>query len=50
MIQYYQELLNRCIDKQEDQQLLKRMQTTLVKMKNNLKELKGGEKIWGINK
>lgn len=50
MIQYYQELLNRCIDKQEDQQLLKRMQTILTKMKNNLKELKEGEKIWDINK
>lgn len=50
MIQYYQELLNRCIDKQEEQQLLKRMKTTLTKMKNNLKELKGGEKVWDINK
>lgn len=50
MIQYYQELLNKCIDKQEDQQLLKKMQTTLAKMQNNLKELKGGEKIWDISK
>ena len=50
MIQYYQELLNRCIDKQEEQQLLKRMKTTLAKMKNNLEKLKGGEKVWGINK
>lgn len=50
MIQYYQELLNKCIDKQEDQQVLKKMQTTLVKMQNNLKELKGGEKIWDISK
>lgn len=25
MIQYYQELLNKCIDKQEDQQRLNRM-------------------------
>lgn len=50
MIQYYQELLNKCIDKQEDQQLLKKMQTNLAKMQNNLKELKGGEKIWDISK
>lgn len=50
MIQYYQELLNKCIDKQENQQLLKKMQATLAKMKNNLKELKGGEKIWDISK
>ncbi len=41
MLQYYQELLNQCIDKQEDQDRLNRMKKTLEKMKNNLKELGG---------
>ncbi len=40
MIQYYLELLNKCIDKQEDQDRLNRMKKVLLKMKNNLKELR----------
>lgn len=46
MIQYYQELLNKCIDKQEDQQRLNRMKKTLLKMKNNLKELRRNNQKW----
>lgn len=40
MIERYQELLNQCIDKQEDQTRLSRMKQTLIKMKDNLKELR----------
>lgn len=46
MIHYYQELLNKCIDKQEDQQRLNRMKKTLLKMKNNLKELRRNKQKW----
>lgn len=50
MIERYQELLNKCIDKHEDNQRLNRMQSTLTIMQNNLKELKGGERVWDIKK
>lgn len=37
---YYQNLLNECIDLTEDYQRLNRMKTTLLKMKENLLNLK----------
>lgn len=42
MIEKYQELLHKCIDKQEDQDRLNRMKKTSAKLKSNLIQLKGG--------
>ncbi len=39
----YQELLNECIDLEQNKQLHKDMVSTLIIMKNNLKILKGGK-------
>ena len=41
MIQYYQELLNECLDLKRGKELHKNMKSILNKMKNNLKKLKG---------
>lgn len=43
MVKYYQELLNECIDIAEWKEKHKVMLLTLAKMKNKLKELKGGK-------
>lgn len=40
MIKHYQELLNECIDLQEDKKRLKTMQNSLFIMKSNLLDLK----------
>ena len=42
MLEKYQELLHKCIDKQEDQDRLNRMKKTSAKLKSNLIQLKGG--------
>lgn len=44
MIQYYQELLNECIDIAEAKTKYKNMLLTLLKMKYRLKRLKGGKR------
>lgn len=45
MIEKYQELLHKCIDKQEDQDRLNRMKKTSAKLKSNLIQLKGGNEM-----
>lgn len=45
MIEKYQELLNKCIDKHEDLERLKRTKSTSQKLKSNLIELKGGKEM-----
>ncbi len=40
MIRYYQELLNECIDLQEDKQILTTMQKSFLIMNDKLLELK----------
>lgn len=45
---YYKELLNGCIDLEDNKKLLLIMQSVLNRMRNNLKILdKKGEKLYG---
>ena len=43
MIKYYQELLNECINLNENKQIHKEMLSTLKTMKDKLNQLKGGK-------